>query len=198
MRAAIELFSIQGFGSTSIREIADKANVNSALISYHFKNKQGVLERIMIEYFEGLFQQFDSSQAGQMEENVDYFDELMRLVKIVIQFQCEHQAVTRIIQRELSVDSTLVREVMSTYIAKLKGLFATLFEKGIQEGQFQEDLNQDMKLIHILSSIFFPYFNPQIVREVFYVDPMSEEYIEEYIGYLSKIWSNHFKKVEIC
>jgi len=198
MRAAIELFSIQGFGSTSIREIAEKANVNSALISYHFKNKQGILERIMIEYFEGLFRRFDSSREGQTEEVIDYFDELMRLVKTVIGFQCEHQAVTRIIQRELSVDSMLVREVMSTYIAKLKSVFAALFEKGIQEGQFQEDLNQEMKLIHILSSIFFPYFNPQIVREVFYVDPMSEEYIEEYIDYLSKIWSYHFKKVEFC
>ena len=87
---------------------------------------------------------------------------------------------------------------MSTYIAKLKAFFASLFDKGIQEGQFHEDLNQDMKLIHILSSIFFPYFNPQIIREVFYVNPMSEEYIAEYILYLSKIWRYHFTKVEFC
>lgn len=198
MEAAIELFSVQGFGSTSIREISEKAQVNSALISYHFKNKQGLLELIMIDYFEGLFRKFDSKQVEQTKKDVDYFKELMGIVKMVIQYQSEHQEVTRIIQRELSVDSTLVREVMSTYIAKLKGVFSALFEKGIQEGQFQEDLNQDMKLIHILSSIFFPYFNPQIVREVFYIDPMSEEYIEEYTRYLSKIWSYHFKKVEFC
>ena len=94
-RAAVELFSFQGFGSTSIREIAEKAKVNSALISYHFKNKQGILEHIMIEYFEGLFQRFESYQIAQTEEHPDYFEELMKMVQIVIEFQCEHQEVTR-------------------------------------------------------------------------------------------------------
>ncbi|WP_170145193.1 forespore capture DNA-binding protein RefZ [Ammoniphilus oxalaticus] len=191
-QAAIELFSRQGFGSTSIREIAQKANVNSALISYHFKNKQGVLEMIMIEYFENLFERFAVQRIERTTEAFNYFDELMKIVQLLIRYQCEHIKVTRMIQRELSVDSTLVREVMSTYIAKLKALFTSLADEGISAGQFRADLNQDMKLIHVLSSIFFPYFNPQIIREVFYVDPMSEEYIETYIQYLANIWRSQF------
>lgn len=197
VRAAVGLFSIRGFGTTSMREIAEAAKVNSALISYHFKNKQGILEWIMIQYFEDLFSKLDY-QSGQAYENIDYFHNLMKAVDIVIRYQCENMEVSRIIQRELSVDSMLVREVMSTYIAKLKASFAHILEKGMEGSQFREDLEIDMQLIHIMSSMFFPYFNPQIIREVFYLEPMSEDFPKLYVDYLSKVWKLELKIEEIC
>ncbi|WP_164984902.1 forespore capture DNA-binding protein RefZ [Ammoniphilus sp. CFH 90114] len=197
LRAAIELFSVQGFGSTSIREIAEAAKVNAALVSYHFKNKQGVLESIMVDYFEKLFFELEADQSGQAEDR-DSFADLMRVVDIVIGYQCKNLEVSRIIQRELSVDSMLIREVMSTYIAKLKANFSLHLERGIEAGQFRQDLEVDMQIIHMMSSIFFPYFNPQIIREVFYVEPLDDNYREEYVRYLSKIWFSQLKNDEIC
>lgn len=38
--AAVELFDSQGFDGTTVRQIACKAGVNVALISYYFKNKK--------------------------------------------------------------------------------------------------------------------------------------------------------------
>jgi len=40
---AIELFSERGYDGTSITEIAESAEVNVALISYHFGGKEGLL-----------------------------------------------------------------------------------------------------------------------------------------------------------
>lgn len=197
VRAAIGLFSIRGFGSTSLREIAEAAKVNSALISYHFKNKQGILESIMIQYFEDLFDILDN-QFEQAEEDQDYFHHLMKAVGIVVRYQCENTEVSRIIQRELSVDSMLVREVMSTYIAKLKSCFAQLLEKGMEASQFRKDLEVDMQLIHMMSSMFFPYFNPQIIREVFYLEPMSEDFPKLYVDYLSRVWKLELKIEGFC
>lgn len=197
VRAAIGLFSVQGFGGTSIREIAEAAQVNAALVSYHFKNKQGVLEWIMVEYFERLFREMEHGESRQAyEENI--FGDLMTAVEIVVRYQSKNMEVTRIIQRELSVDSMLIREVMSTYIARLKSYFAFHLERGIETGHFRKDLDVDMQIIHMMSSIFFPYFNPQIIREVFYVEPMDDNYREEYVSYLSKIWLSQLKNEEIC
>lgn len=196
IQAAIDLFARQGYGSTSIREIAKQADVNSALISYHFKNKQGVLEMIIVEYFETMFQQFEIRDSSGENAPRDYFEEFMSKARVLMEYQREHYKVTSMIQRELSVDSMLAREVMSTYLAKLKALFVSIVEKGIEAGQFRGDLDQDMKLIQLLSGVFFPYFNPRIIQEVFYIDPLSEEYIDKYMEDLSNTWREKFNKEE--
>ncbi len=44
LKSAEELFSTQGFDGTSVREVAEKAGVNKALIFYYFKNKEEILQ----------------------------------------------------------------------------------------------------------------------------------------------------------
>ena len=46
-------FNVKGFDGTSVREIAGKAKVNVANISYYFHSKEGLLESLVISYFEG-------------------------------------------------------------------------------------------------------------------------------------------------
>ena len=53
MEAAVYLFNVKGYSGTSIRAIADRADVNVSLISYYFGNKQGLMEKLMIEFLEG-------------------------------------------------------------------------------------------------------------------------------------------------
>src|ERR1700685_2864751 len=44
LSAARSLFATQGYASTSLRNVADLAGVDVALVSYYFKNKAGLLE----------------------------------------------------------------------------------------------------------------------------------------------------------
>lgn len=189
--AAISLFAVRGFGSTSIREISEAAGVNSALISYHFKNKQGILESIMVDYFEGLNEELNQRELEQPYQ--DSYSQLIDAADTIIAFQCRDVSVSAIILRELSMDSMLVREIMSTYIARLKAHFFLLLEKGIHCGEFRPDLDLELQVIHMMGSIFFPYFNPQLIREVFYEEPTSQEYRRKYVNYLSKIWGYELK-----
>lgn len=47
IEVALELFANNGYGQTSIREIAKTADVNLAAINYHFKSKEGLYSEIM-------------------------------------------------------------------------------------------------------------------------------------------------------
>lgn len=49
---AKQLFGKNGFEATSIREIADKGNVNVAAISYHFGSKNGLFEALVKDFAE--------------------------------------------------------------------------------------------------------------------------------------------------
>jgi AcrR family transcriptional regulator len=46
--AAEELFSHHGIYGVSIRDIADRAGVDTALLHYHFANKDGIYEAVML------------------------------------------------------------------------------------------------------------------------------------------------------
>jgi AcrR family transcriptional regulator len=47
LAAARSLFATNGYGSTSLRRIAESAGVDAALVSYYFKNKVGLLDAVL-------------------------------------------------------------------------------------------------------------------------------------------------------
>ena len=51
LAAAVPLFAEKGFAAVSIREVAEAAGVNSALISYYFGGKSGLYEAVLNEQF---------------------------------------------------------------------------------------------------------------------------------------------------
>lgn len=42
LKAALKLFALHGFDGTTVKQIADEANVNISLISYHFQGKENL------------------------------------------------------------------------------------------------------------------------------------------------------------
>jgi len=49
LKAALELFAREGFAATSTSKVAKHAGVSEGLIFRHFKNKNGLLEAILLE-----------------------------------------------------------------------------------------------------------------------------------------------------
>ncbi|UJF17115.1 CerR family C-terminal domain-containing protein [Vibrio sp. SS-MA-C1-2] len=68
LEASIELFAEKGFDNVTIRQIAESANVNSAMITYHFNNKEGlyiaVFEYIAFYLNEMINQKIDKHQEA--------------------------------------------------------------------------------------------------------------------------------------
>lgn len=116
MDTASALFFQKGFHGTSVRDIADKANVNVSLISYYFKNKQGLLEYVVTTYYEAYLIYME--ETIEEMETKDAMEKLKTLVATIIQYKQNNHQLTCFIQRELSLDSVFVREITVTYLAK--------------------------------------------------------------------------------
>lgn len=180
VEAAAKLFDAKGFDGTAVREIAREANVNLALISYYFQGKQGLLEAIISRYYESFIERLTQLQLTESWQSGDSFHKLMETVREYVLFQRDNAALTRIIQRELSVESMLAREVMTVYLQRLKHVFYELIEEGISAGQFVP-VPVDHVLLTLSGMMVYPYLNPQSVREVYVLEPLSDEFCRQLI-----------------
>jgi AcrR family transcriptional regulator len=182
VKAAISLFNSNGYSGTSIRDIANLAKVNTATIAYHFTNKQGLLEYCFLHFFE---QYMNKIEEAYLSIDRGAKECLMRIVADILHFQCKNNHLTSFVYREMSMDSQVVREIMSTYSLKEKYYFQKIFERGFEWQEFRPH-SIPYLIIQLKSLLMMPFMNTQYMREVLYIFP-NEPFFEQ--KYLKDIYS---------
>jgi AcrR family transcriptional regulator len=177
VQAAILLFNTNGFHGTSIRDIAAKAKVNVANISYYFENKHGLLEYCLTNYFEQYLRKIEEALPLLEESPVNC---LKKVAENILYFQCQNIQFSRFILREMSIDSQIVREIMSTYYVKEKYFYKRIFEKGIQMKVFRP-LALPYMIIQFKGLLAMPFLNTQYISEVLHVFPQERFFQEKYL-----------------
>ena len=64
LTASLELFSQKGYSAVSIRDICKIVQIKESSVYYHFKNKQALLEELLIQFEDiatGMMQQLEES-----------------------------------------------------------------------------------------------------------------------------------------
>ncbi|TYR82140.1 TetR/AcrR family transcriptional regulator [Priestia megaterium] len=177
INAAVSLFNVKGFNGTSVREIATKAKVNVANISYYFDGKEGLLENLVISFFEGYIQELE--QAFQFSNHESSKDCLLRIIHSILKYQHENRNVSRLVYREISLDTTLIREVMTTYLTKEKYYLKMVLERGMKEKEFKK-LQTSFIIMQLKSMLSMPYLHPQYLTEVLHLLPHEQYFVSQY------------------
>ncbi|MBM7554945.1 forespore capture DNA-binding protein RefZ [Thalassobacillus pellis] len=129
MDVASRQFFLKGYNGTSVRDIAGQAAVNVSLISYYFTNKQGLLETLIVDYYEGYIQQLE--QRTEDTACLEPIEQLCELIEAILHYKQERHQLTCLIQRELSLDNQFVREMLVTYLSKENHLLYNLFRDAV-------------------------------------------------------------------
>jgi len=182
VKAAISLFNTKGFDGTSIRDIAGKANVNVATISYYFQNKEGLLEFCFTDYYE---KYINNLEEGMMELEAGAYSCMKKVIDNLVHFHCENIHLSRFILRELSLDTQMVREMMSIYSAKERYYLTKIIEKGIARQEFMK-INISYFIIQLKSLLSMPFLNSQYVSEVLHIFPHEKYFADKYAVELFK------------
>ena len=106
LEVGLRLFSSQGFGATSMRQIATESGHSVGNLYHHFANKEEIFKRLIEQYWEKvldpalalnqIFEKADfpddlEEMAAAIEEIVDRFAPYILLIYVdVIEFQGEH------------------------------------------------------------------------------------------------------------
>jgi AcrR family transcriptional regulator len=83
VNAAMELFASNGFGGTSISNIAKKAGVSKGLVYNYFENKEALVKEIVMEGIQEIMKEmdFNFSQNMTRELMIDMLDKNLNLIK---------------------------------------------------------------------------------------------------------------------
>jgi len=145
--AAQELFQQKGFEPTTVREIANLAGVNVALINYHFGSKEQLLAELVEQTTEQtllLLSDISKSAASPIEK-------LNQMLALFIEKIFSNKSYYQMIHRELS---TPQRPELNDQIGKPLKKNRNEMLKIIEEGQKKKVFRKDIDIDLTISTVF--------------------------------------------
>ena len=152
LETAMRLFSSQGFGNTSLSQVAKEAQVSKALIFWHFENKEllfrTAIQRALEPYFINVLDDL---------EGLDEVEQVRRLIDEYHAFVSKNVHSVRFFLGLLLRDEKHPDDVIGrmTELQRLfQGLIANILESGRQKGVLRESVDPRLDARLILSALF--------------------------------------------
>lgn len=175
IEAAERVFAKKGLNGARVREIADRAQVNPALINYYFQSKENLYKTII----EDFFQRMQRLVFPIMEQDLEPKEKLRQLIVSGVDFLAENEHTARILLREFVDKGELATELVTKHY--LRNIFGKVdqfvFSKvGKKRGPQSLDVHL---LFSILGAMFLYYINGPLIKEIWKRDIFSKKMIEE-------------------
>ncbi|GAA4739733.1 TetR family transcriptional regulator [Flavisolibacter ginsenosidimutans] len=179
MEAAERLFADRGFAGTSVRDIAEAAGVNLAMISYYFGSKEKLMEAMFQHRGQHLKMQLQSILVNNNMAPIQKVEKLIdEYIDRIFQKQCFH----KVMIREQMMDNT---GPIAEQIAQLKLTNQTLFKQIIQEGQKKGDFKKGIDIPFLMMTLVGTagqlITTQHYYRETNNLQPLSGEEFEKHI-----------------
>lgn len=131
---AIRTIATRGFANTTLNDIAEEAGVSTGVITYHFRNKDDLIE----ESIKKLFLAPNEYVIGRVNERESYADKLRTYVESTIRFMLENRDHSvALIYSFSSISSQEERQrIIARHHAKIRRFLAKIFQNGQAAGEF--------------------------------------------------------------
>jgi AcrR family transcriptional regulator len=187
---AEKLFSLHGFEGTSVRDIAESADVNIAMISYYFGSKEKLMQ--------SLFQDRMTDIKLKLEALLtDTSIEPIEKIKMVID-----QYVDRVWEKQqffkLTIQEQIVgkNKVITKWLKEMKKQNVELIASIINEGQKKKIFKKGIDPILLVSTMtgtaLQSFLNKDLYKNIHGLDDMSEEALKEELKEKTK---THIKSI---
>jgi len=183
--AAERLFATKGFDGTSVRDIANEANVNVAMINYYFGSKDKLLDT----FFEWRVPDF-MINVDELALIGNALDKIDAMVDRSIKSMNSHRKLYHIITIESSLKQ---RMLISEAFRKLKlhnlEVISSVINEGVKQGVFKDGYNPI--LIHSMMMGTFMNFQ---MNHCFLQDQLHIDNDEEYANYIETTLTEFIQK----
>jgi len=188
MTAATELFAQRGFSGARTEEIARRAGVNKAMISYHFGGKAGLYETILVSSLTHITERLRALVASNLPP-----DRLLSaLLAALVELHRARPALSAMMLREAMSGGAHLSDAALPHFVKVFGMVREIVDRGVRSGIYRP---VDPLLTHltVLGSVLF-FFATTPMRERLFREgrlasaraPTPERFIEHLEDLLSR------------
>ena len=182
------LFADKGYDGTSVRDIADEAGINVAMISYYFGSKEKLLEALFSYRAEGTVQKLESmlqdrvlTPLEKVNIMIDYY---------IDKFQTQ-QCFFRIMMREQVASQRGVTAGLIQHFKKRnQQLVKQLIHEGQKTGEFNKNIDVPILMATLIGTTGHMIATQHFYREINNLQDMPDEQFQKLI---KKKLSSHLK-----
>ncbi|PRB07526.1 TetR/AcrR family transcriptional regulator [Microbacterium sp. MYb64] len=150
-KAAVELFALQGYATTSVQQIVEAAGVTKGALYHYFQSKDDLLFGI----YDGLL----SLQRSRLDEIIDRggpTDAVLRAACVdVLETTIDHLAEAAVFFRSMHLLSAPRQQEVTRRRRAYHDRFAALIVRGQAESRYREDIPVAVLVAHFFSDVHY-------------------------------------------
>lgn len=193
MLVSMQLFAEKGFEAATMRDIAQKAKVNLALINYHFISKEGLLKNIFQQ--RALNLQFNIWETAN-DESLGQLEKLNQIIECYAdRFFSNHEFHKVMLREMFSPNSDDVHADTMNIITENAKIVISIIEKGIKKKEFKKT-DPELCFASIIGTLH-TIMNSKILRKRIYgkdekKDPITEPSFKKRVTkHIQQMIKNH-------
>jgi len=187
---AEKLFSQKGFDGTSVRDIAEAAGFNTAMISYYFGSKEKLMEEIFERKRLNLREKVDNLLQ---DDSLDPLQKMYSLVDGYVEGILQRKQFHRILLTEQIINQNpSIIQMVDKMKARNSECINELIRLGQKKGMFKKNIDIPMLSNTLIGTISHSLLNMEFYKSYHHLDALKEE---EFERLLKKKLSVHLKNI---
>lgn len=188
IETAEKLFADKGFDGTSVRDIADEAGVNVAMISYYFGSKEKLLEALFSYRAEGTTQKLVGMLTNKA---LSPLEKVNMLIEYYIEKFHNQPSFHKIMSREqVASQRTATAELIQGFKKRNQQLIKELIQEGQKSGDFVKNIDIPILMATLIATVSHMVTTQHFYREINNLQDMPEEQFQKM---MKKKLNAHFK-----
>jgi AcrR family transcriptional regulator len=190
INTAEKLFSETGFDGTSVRDIAQAADVNVAMISYYFGSKEKLMEAVFEQRTMNIRIKVENLIQNQ---TLTHFEKINVLIDDYVDKFIHQQEFHKIMMREQLIEkntpiAALILELKKKNMVSIK----KLIQEGQKTGEFKKNVDVSLMMCTLAGTVSNLITSQHFYRECNHLAGLSEI---EFQKHMRKKLSAHLKHI---
>ena len=147
---ALELFAQKGFEGTSIRDIAERGEVNVAMVNYYFGTKEKLFEAIVehkASYMKGILENLELDKTKTEIEKMD------AIIEVYVNRLLSQSSFHRVLHQELLMQQreSMHENIVGVFVKNTQRI-KNIIEQGIRKKQFRK-VDPELTMASLIGTI---------------------------------------------
>jgi AcrR family transcriptional regulator len=185
LQAARALFAEHDFEAVSVRDIARTAQVNPAMVHYHFDDKQGLYRAMLQETLGPVLARLHEVLLAPPSAADEPVAELLRAIMITM---AREPWVPRLIVREVLAGQGPFRDMfIREFAARGGGRLPALLKREIAAGRVRTDLDPTLGALSLMSLALFPFIALPVAQQLFGIR-MTDAFVTHLVEHNARLY----------